>query len=118
MAAPRKRSSDDEQPRRRPATTLESRENQLVALAVDLAEKQLREGTASAQVVTHFLRLGTTREQLEQEKLRNETQLLTTRNEQIASGARVEELYGKALDAMRTYAGQSVGDDNDDGDDY
>lgn len=115
MARPRKEISDGTpEPRRRPATTLDARENQMIALSVDLAEKQLREGTASAQVITHFLRLGTSRERLEQEKLRKENELLQSRAEAIASAARVEELYGKALDAMRSYAGQPPVDDEDD----
>ena len=93
------------QPGRRqaPAATPEARENQLISLAVDLAEKQLREGTASAQVITHYLRLGTTRELLEKEKLANENKLLQARTEALESAARVEELYAKALNAMRSY---------------
>lgn len=116
MAAVRKTATEVEKPKRqRPATTLDGRENQMISLAVDLAEKQLREGTASAQVVTHFLRLGTSRERLEQEKLQKENELLQSRTEQIASAARVEELYTTALNAMRSYAGQIVhGDDDDD----
>ena len=93
--------------RRRPGTTPESRENQLVALAVDAAEKQIRAGTASAQVITHFLKLGSTREQLEQQRIRHENELLQAKQEQIASAGRVEELYKEALNAMRTYAGQA-----------
>ena len=117
MATRKTRPSDDEEPKRRPATTLEARENQMVALAVDLAEKQLRDGTASAQVVTHFLKLATTRERLEQEKLHRENELLTTRVEAMASAKKVEELYGQALDAMRSYAGQvNIGGNDDDGD--
>ena len=92
--------------RRRPGTTPEARENQLVALAVDRAEQQIRDGTASAQVITHFLKLGSTREFLEQERLRHENELLEAKREAIASAQRVEELYKTALDAMRTYAGQ------------
>jgi len=115
MAAARKSAEDSTPRRRRPATTLDARENQMISLAVDLAEKQLREGTASAQVVTHFLRLGTSRERLEQEKLQKENELLRSRTEQIASAARVEELYTTALNAMRSYAGQVV-DDGDEGD--
>ena len=92
--------------RRRPGTTPESRENQLVALAVDRAEQQIRDGTASAQVITHFLKLGSTRELLEQQRLRHENELLEAKREAIASQARVEELYRSALEAMRTYAGQ------------
>lgn len=102
-------------PRRKPATTLEARENQMVALAVDLAEKQLQQGTASSQVITHFLKLGTTRERLEQEKLAHETALLQRRTEDLASAARVEELYTKALKSMRAYSGQPELDSSDDG---
>lgn len=91
---------------RPPATTPEGRENQLIDAAVDLAEKQLREGTASSQVISHFLKMGSTRERLEQERLANENLLLGVKMEAIASQQRVEELYGKALNAMRSYAGQ------------
>jgi hypothetical protein len=90
----------------RPATTPEARENQLIADAVDLAQRQLRDGTASAQVITHFLKLGSTREQLEQERLRNENLLLQKKGEAMESAKRIEELYGQALSAMRTYQGQ------------
>ena len=93
-------------PRRRPAMTEESRENQLVSLAIDLAEKQLTEGIASAQVITHYLKLGSTRERLEQERLHRENQLLDSKVEMMASAKRVEELYAEALNAMRNYAGQ------------
>ena len=100
----------------RPATTEENRENQLVSLAIDLAEKQLTEGSASAQVITHYLKLGSTRERLEQERLLRENELLNARVETLASAKRVEELYSAALDAMRAYAGQSFNelDDTDD----
>lgn len=99
--------------RRPPATTVEARENQLIAHAFDLAEKQILAGTASSQVITHYLKLGTTREKLEQEKLRQENELLKAKSESMASAQRVEELYSKALDAMRTYAGQEIPDDDD-----
>lgn len=95
-------------PRRRPATTEENRENQLVSLAIDLAEKQLAEGTASSQVITHYLKLGSTRERLEQERLARENELLNSKVEMMASAKRVEELYAAALDAMRSYAGREV----------
>lgn len=115
MAAQRKKTTDTEaKPRRRPATTLDARENQMIALAVDLAEKQLRDGTASAQVINHFLKLGTSRERLEQEKLVKENELLRSRTEQIASGARMEELYAKAINSMRSYSGQDPVEDEDD----
>ena len=93
---------------RRPATTLEGRENQLVSHAVDLAERQLLEGTASSQVITHFLKLGSTRERLEQERLQRENLLLSAKVDQIASGKRVEELYESALKAMREYSGHET----------
>lgn len=105
MAAPRK-ASESTAPRRRPATTPEARENQLVGMAVDLAEKQLAEGTASSQVITHYLKLGSTRERLEQERLRKENILLDAKAEAMATGARIEELYDNAIKAMRTYGGQ------------
>jgi hypothetical protein len=91
--------------RRQPATTPEARENQLIAAAVELAEKQLNEGTASAQVITHFLKLGSSREKLEQERLEKENELLDVKREAIASQQRVEAMYKEALDAMRSYAG-------------
>lgn len=97
----------DARPERPPATTDEARERQLVSYAVDLAEKQIREGTASAQVITHFLRLGTSREKLEQEKLRQDNLLLEAKTKALASTERVEELYRNALAAMRTYAGHA-----------
>jgi hypothetical protein len=103
-------------PRRRPATTEEGRENQLVSLAIDLAEKQMIEGTASSQVITHYLKLGSTREKLEQERLAHENQLLISKAEQLESAKKVEELYASALDAMRIYSGQELnrGDDDED----
>jgi hypothetical protein len=115
MAAKRTGSREDPMPqsKSRPATTLDAREQQLVSLAVDLAEQQIRDGTASAQVITHFLRLGTTRERLEQEKLRRENLLLEGRTDQIASQGRIEELYKNALDSMRSYGGHEPVDDDD-----
>lgn len=93
-------------PRARPATTPEGQENQLISLAVELAEKQMREGTASSQVITHFLKLGSTREKLEQERLRGENILLKAKAEAMASSIRLEELVGEALRAMKSYMGQ------------
>lgn len=108
---PRRGESASKSSKRPPATTPEGRENQLVSLAVELAEKQMRDGTASAQVITHFLKLASGREELEREKLRGENSLLKAKIEALASAARVEELYAKALTAMRTYAGQTSDDD-------
>lgn len=88
-----------------PALTPEARENELVSLAVDLAEQQLREGTASAQVITHFLKLGSTKEALEKEKLLQENQFLRAKTENLQAAKRIEELYANALNAMRIYSG-------------
>jgi hypothetical protein len=103
----RRRRSEPDQPRQRPATTPEGREAQLVAQAIDLAERQIQAGTASSQVITHFLKLGSTREQLEQERLEHENELTRVKIEAIESQKRVEELYLEALQAMRSYRGDS-----------
>jgi hypothetical protein len=113
MATRRKVESSDK-PRRPPATTPEGRENQLISRAVDLAEKQLQEGTASSQIITHYLKLGSTREQLEQDRLKHENNLLEAKIEAMASAKRVEELYETALNAMRSYAGQEPLEEFDD----
>ena len=91
---------------RRPAITPEARENQLIALAIDRAEQQLLDGTASSQVITHYLKLGSTKERLEREKLERENELLRAKAESIQSAQRIEELYKNALDAMRSYRGE------------
>ena len=92
----------------RPALTPEARENQLISLAVDLAEQQLRDGTASSQVITHFLKLGTTRAELEKEKLRKENQLMDAKTMQIKSADESRKIAEDAIRAMRNY--QGVGD--------
>lgn len=91
---------------KRPATTPEARENQLINLAIDLAEKQLAEGTASAQVIVHYLKLASTKERLEKEILAKQKDLITAKTEQIQSTQRSEDLYANAIDAMRVYGGQ------------
>lgn len=95
----------DEKPRRPPGTTVEARENQLIARAYSLAEKQIESGVVSSQVLTHFLKLGTQREGLEREKLRKENMLLSARTESMESSKRMEELYADAIKAMRQYDG-------------
>ena len=106
-----RRVQTDEPPkrRRRAASTPEARETQVVAAAIDLAERQIREGTASSQVITHFLKLGSTTHQLEQEKLRRENELLSKRVETLESGKELAEKYDAALQAMRRY--QGIADD-------
>ena len=95
----------------RPALTPEARENQLISLAVDLAEKQLMEGTASSQVITHYLKLGSTKERIEKEILEKQKELIEAKTQSLQSAKRIEELYANALDAMRRYSGQSEIDD-------
>lgn len=97
----------------RPAIDPEVRENQMIALAVDLAEQQLIEGTASSQVITHFLKLGTTKAELEKEKLRRENEVLSAKAKAYQSGEEMKELYENAIKAMRDYAGQSEPDEYD-----
>lgn len=89
----------------RPALTPEARENQMISLAIDLAEKQLMEGTASSQVITHFLKLGSSKERAEKEILELKKDLLEAQTESLKSQKRVEELYAEALRAMRDYSG-------------
>ena len=106
------------QRRRRPAKTPEARENQLIASAMDLASRQLEEGSASSQVITHFLKLGSTRERLEQERLQNENLLLAAKRENIESGKKMEVLYEEAMSAFSSYRGEDdpqVDDGYDDG---
>ena len=94
------------QPRKRPpAKTPEGRENRLIGLSIDLAEKQLAAGTASAQVQLHFLKLGTIKAKLELEKIKQENQLLAAKTEALESAKRIEELYEDAIKAMRLYQG-------------
>jgi hypothetical protein len=101
------------QRKRPPATTPEARENQMIALAVDLAEKQLINGTASSQVVTHFLKLGSTKEKIEKEILQQQKELMKAKTEAIQSTKRVEELYLEALNAMKKYSGAQRSDEDD-----
>lgn len=88
-----------------PALTPEARENQLIALATNLAEQQLRDGTASSQVITHYLKLGSTKERIEKEIMEKQKELVSAKTEALRAAKRVEELYSNALDAMRKYSG-------------
>ena len=103
--------TDTPQPMR-PAMTPEARENQLIALAVDLAEEQLRCGTASSQVITHYLKLGTVKSKLENEKLKQENKLLKAKTDAIESSKHTEELYANAIQAMRDYTSYEAGCDD------
>lgn len=112
MPARRRRSEEEEAPRRR-ARTPEGREHQLVADAMDLAERQIREGTASSQVITHFLKEGSIRGRLEHERLEHENELTRVKIEALEGAKRIEELYGEAIAAMRAYSGETPSLDED-----
>lgn len=111
MAKVKKSDSSGPSKKIRPALTPEARENQLISLAVDLAEQQLRDGTASSQVITHYLKLGTTRERLEKELLEREVELKKAKTESIQSAERIEKLYSEAITAMRNYGGRGDPDE-------
>lgn len=96
----------------RPALTPEARENQLVSLAVDLAEKQLREGTASAQVITHYLKIGSTKERVEKEILEKQKELIEAKTQNLKSIENTEKLYANALKAFRGYSGHGEEDED------
>ena len=101
--------------RQAPATNPEDRENQLIALAIRRAEEQLRDGTASSQVITHFLKLGSTKERLEKEILEKQKDLISAKTEALNSAKKTEELYEHALRAMGEYRG-AVYDENEESD--
>lgn len=101
-----KRNITDEEPRRlRPGLTPESREKQLCALAVDLAEQQLLNGTASSQIITHYLKLASPNAQLEREILEEQKKLIKAKTEQIEATKNMDEMYNQAIEAMKRYSG-------------
>ena len=95
----------------RPGLTPEARENQLISLAVDLAEQQLREGTASSQVITHYLKLGSTKERIEKEILMQQKELISAKTENLKAEQKREEVYAEVLSALRKYNGQGDPDE-------
>ena len=102
----------------RRAATPEAREDQLIALAVDLAEEKLRNGTASNSMIIHYLKLGSTKERLEKEILAEQKELVKAKTESLKSAKQIEDLYRNALDAMRSYSGQDKKEEEDDEDIY
>ena len=100
-----KKSSVNKDINSKPALTADARERQLINLATNLAEQQLRDGTASSQVITHYLKLGTTKEKIEQEILEKQKELITAKTENLKSSKKIEEIYQKAIDAMKRYGG-------------
>lgn len=95
----------------RPALTPEARENQMIALAMDLAEQQLRDGTASSQLITEFVKRGSTKARLEKEILAEQKELMKAKTKAIESQEEMKELYAEALKAMRNYSGQGEPDE-------
>ena len=112
MAKGRTTSSSGSSQKIRPALTPEARENQLISLATDLAERQLADGTASSHVITHYLKLGSTKERIEKEILEKQKELIEAKTQSLQSAQRIEELYTNALNAMRNYSGQGGSDDD------
>lgn len=100
----------------RPALTIQARENQLINAAIDLAEKQILDGTASSQVITHYLKLGSTKEKLEQELMQKQNELLAAKTENLHSGKNIEKLYKDALEAMTSYGGHKPNNSNEEED--
>lgn len=109
---PRKKSEAKRRPSP-PARTPEGRESQLISMAEDLAERQLAEGTASSQVIVHFLKLATKRERLEQEMLEKRNELIQAKTESLQAAKRIEELYENALKAMKEYSGGGTDPDEE-----
>lgn len=110
MAAKEKNSEEAMKRRSAPAVDPEARENQMIGLAVNQAERMLMEGHAPTPIVVHYLRLATTKNQLEKEKLKKENILLEAKANAIESAARSEELYSRAIAAMREYSGSVTHD--------
>ena len=105
-------SKKDLQAKRPPATTPEGREQQLIALAMDATEKRIRDGTASAQELVHFLKAGSPTAKLERQILEKQRELLVAKTAAMESQKRVEELYANALSAMRSYSGDPEKDND------
>ena len=95
----------------RPPLTAEGKEKQMISLAMDCAEERMRNGTAPSQLIVHYLKLGSEKNRLEMEKLKEENKLLRAKTEAIKSLKSQEELYAAAIKAMRRYAGDISEDD-------
>ena len=104
-------SSSDSNSPLRPPTSLEAQENLMISLAVQCAEKQLRDGTASSQVITHYLKLGSSKERIEKEILEKRKELIEAKTKNLNSNSEAKELYNKALEAFRRYSGAGGDDD-------
>lgn len=105
MPAAGQADANGKSPRRKPAATPAAREKQLVSLAYDLAEKQLREGTASSQVISTFLKYGSAREKLEQARIEQENHFLAIKAATMEANQGLEALFEDAIKAFKGYAG-------------
>ena len=101
----RRRLNEPVSPQLPPADTPEEKEQQMISLAVNLAERQLQEGTASTPVIVHYLRLASTREKLEEEKLKYEAQMLQAKKDALNKSGQLQEMMDNALEAFKTYSG-------------
>ncbi len=99
-----------------PARTPQTKENQMISLAFDLAEKKLRNGSASSQLITHFLKLATVKEQLENDRLRADLDLARAKIKYMESQETSQEMYEKALRAFCDYSGTEYEENIDDDD--
>ena len=113
MGRPQKEKESDPLPPMRPALTPEAREKQLIALAYDLVEERLLNGTASASETTAILKLGTQREKLERDKLQAEVELTKAKSEAVESAKRFEEMMKEAMAAFKDYSGAGDSDEED-----
>lgn len=120
MPGPKRKKEESENPKktkpkqkRAPAKTFEAAEQQLIHLSTKEAEKRIKNGTATSQILLHYLKMGSVTEELSREKLRNENRLLEAKVEQIASAQRIEELYANAIIAMRDYGGKKIEPDEE-----
>lgn len=102
----------------RPALDPEAEENIVISMAYDLAKKQIAEGTASSQVITHFLKLGSSKERIEKEILAKQKELLDAKTKALESAKRVEDLYANALKAFKDYSGHNSEEEEDEDDEY
>lgn len=111
MGRKKKTDMDQEIVRPRPALDPEAREQQMIALAEDLVERRLLDGSATSQETVHYLKLSTAKSRLEIEKLKAENELLKAKTEAVKANARMEELYAEAIAAMKVYTGADEGDE-------
>lgn len=103
----KKKSRKTTEKKSKPASSPEAREKQLTRLAVDLAEKQLRDGTASPSIINHYLKIASSRESLERDILEKQAKMIEAKAQNITRDREVEELTKSAIEAMRSYTSSS-----------